>query len=56
MAAFVGGRKYMSMVNTMDILEGHGHQQEASAVASGRRKSQGRTGDLKCMAATSSLL
>lgn len=42
-AGFVGVRKYLSMVDTMGILEGHGHHQEACTVASGQRMSQDET-------------
>lgn len=56
MAGFVAARTYLSMVDTMGVLEGHGHHQEASTVASGQRMSQDETGGLKCMAAASSPL
>lgn len=42
-AGFVGVRKYLSMVDTMGILEGHGHHQEVCTVASGQRMSQDET-------------
>lgn len=56
MAVFVAVRKYLSMVDTMGILEGHGYHQEAFTVASGQRMSQDETGGLKRMAAASSPL
>lgn len=56
MAGFVGARKYLSMVDTEGIVEGRGHLQEASTVASGQRMSQDETGGLKCLAAASTPL
>lgn len=43
MLRFVHMRKYLSMVDTRGILDGHGHHQETSTVASGQRMSQDDT-------------